>query len=136
MEDWNAVDILVAEDDDFDAELTLRALRKIGEDYRILRVKDGVEALQFVLREGPFAQRDKTLPKLILLDLDMPRAGGMQVLRRLRDNAPTKEIPVGILTSSTKHADYFETQELKAWDYLVKPVSTEALMDLVKQIGL
>jgi two-component system response regulator len=83
-----------------------------------------------------FATRNETLPKLILLDLDMPRAGGLEVLRQLRDYPPTKELPVAILTASLKQSDFFQTQEMGVWDYLVKPVSTQGLMDLVSQIGL
>jgi two-component system, response regulator len=136
MQEWNGIDILIAEDDDMDAELTIRVLRKIGVANKVLRVDDGVHALEFVFRRGKFAGRDFAQPKLILLDLNMQKVGGLEVLRELRTHAPSKDIPVGILTSSAKHTDFFESQEISVWDYLMKPVSAEALTDLVKQSGL
>lgn len=136
MENCDLVDVLLAEDDEFDAELTIAALHRVAPQRTVLRVLDGAEALQFIFRQGPFANRSETLPKLILLDLDMPRAGGLEVLRQLRDYAPTKELPVAILTASLKQSDFFQTQEIGVWEYLVKPVTTQALMDLVSQIGL
>jgi two-component system response regulator len=136
MEGWNAVDILVAEDDDFHAELTLRALRTLQVVNKVLRVQDGVEALDFIFRRGQYAHRDETLPKLILLDLQMPKADGLEVLRQLRESATTEHIPVGILTSSSNHTDFFASQDLHVLDFLMKPVSADALRDLIKQSGL
>jgi two-component system response regulator len=136
MEDWNAVDILVAEDDDYHAELTLRALRTIQVVNKVLRVQDGVQALDFVFRQGQFADRDEMLPKLILLDLHMPKVDGLEVLRQLRESPTTQHIPVGILTSSSNHTDFFATQDLLVLDFVLKPVSSDALMDLIKQSGL
>jgi two-component system, response regulator len=95
-----------------------------------------VDALEFVFRQGQFAGRDHALPKLILLDVNMQKVGGLEVLRELRAHGPSKDIPVGILTSSAKHTDFFESQEMLVWDYLIKPVSAEALIDLIKQSGL
>jgi two-component system response regulator len=136
MEDWNAIDILLAEDNDAEAELTVLALRELGVVNKLLRVRNGIEALTFIFREGKFRERDQTLPKLILLDLRMPAAGGMDVLRQLRERASTRNIPVGILTASAEHSDFFDSQELHVWDYVMKPVSPEALFDLVSQSGL
>lgn len=136
MQEWNAVDILLAEDDDMDAELTIRVLLEIGVTSKMLRVTDGSEALEFVFREGKFAGRDHALPKLLLLDVNMPKIGGIEVLRRLRDHVSTKDMPVGILTSSSTHTDFFESQELLVWDYVMKPVSPKDLIDLVKRSGL
>jgi two-component system response regulator len=136
MDEWNAIDILLAEDNDPEAELTVLALRKIGVINKLLRVCDGVEALAFIFREGKFAERDHALPKLILLDLMMPRAGGIAVLSQLRERAATKNIPVGILTASAEHSDFFDSQEMLVWDYLIKPVSPEALFELASQSGL
>lgn len=136
MQEWDAVDILIAEDDDMDAELTIRVLRKMGVPNKLFRVDDGVDALDFVLRQGKFAARDHAQPKLILLDVNMAKVGGLETLRELRTHAALREIPVGILTSSAKHTDFFESQEMLVWDYLMKPVSAESLMDLVKQSGL
>jgi two-component system response regulator len=136
MQDWDAVDILIAEDDDMDAELTIRVLRKMGVANKLLRVDDGADALDFIFRQGKFADRDHAQPKLILLDVNMQKVGGLEVLRELRTHASLKDTPVGILTSSAKHTDFFESQEMLVWDYLIKPVSAEALIDLVKQSGL
>jgi two-component system response regulator len=136
MEDWNAVDILIAEDDDIDAEWTIRVLRKIGVTNKVLRLDDGAEALEFVFRQGRFSNRDHALPKLILLDVNMQHVGGLEVLRQLREHPATKDIAVGISTSSPKHTDFFQSQELVVMDYLLKPVTPESLIDLVKHAGL
>ena len=136
MQDWNSIDILIADDDDMDAEFTIRVLRKIGVTNKLLRVDDGADALDFVLRRGKFAGRDHTLPKLILLDVNMQKIGGLEALRELRSHAASQDIPVCILTSSAKHTDFFESQEMRVWDYLMKPVTAEALVDLIKQSGL
>ena len=93
-------------------------------------------ALDFVLRRGKFAGRDHMLPKLILLDVNMQKIGGLEALRELRSHAASKDIPVCILTSSAKHTYFFESQEMRVWDYLMKPVTAKALVDLVKQSGL
>ena len=136
MLEWNAVEILIAEDDDMDAELIIRLLHKIGVTCKLLRVDDGSEALDFLFREGKYAFRDHALPKLILLDVNMQRVGGIEVLRKIRGHASLKATPVAILTSSEKHTDFFESQDMLAWDYLMKPVAAGDLIDLVKQSGL
>jgi two-component system response regulator len=136
MEEWNAIDILLAEDNDPDAELTVLALRRLGVVNKLLRVRDGMEALAFIFREGKYAGRDHALPKLILLDLVMPGVGGIDVLRQLREHESTKTIPVGILTASAEQSNFFDSQELRVLDYLMKPVSPEALYDLASQSGL
>jgi two-component system response regulator len=136
MDEWNAVEILLAEDNDLDAELTLRALRKIGVGNKVLRVHDGADALAFLFRAGQFAQRDHAQPKLVLLDLHMQKIGGLEVLRQIRQRGGSASMAVGILTSSTSDTDFFESQELLAWEYVVKPVDPQALIDLIKQAGL
>jgi two-component system response regulator len=136
MDAYNSVDILLAEDNDADAELTIHALRSIGIRNRVFHVQDGVEALAFLFREGRFATRDSALPKLVLLDISMPRLDGMAVLRQLREHASTKDLPIAMLTASTKESEFFESQHFRVWDYLVKPVKPEALMELIKQSGL
>ena len=136
MDEWNAVDILIAEDDDIDAELTIRVLRKLGVTNKLLRLDDGSEALEFVYRRGRFSNRDQALPKLILLDVNMQHIGGLEVLRQLREHPATKDIAIGILTSSAKHTDFFQSQELAVMDYLLKPVTPESLIDLIRHAGL
>src|SRR5882762_6741549 len=99
LDKWDKVEILLVEDNLSDAELTVRAFRSIGATQKILRLSDGVEALDFIFRKGRFSDRDRALPKLILLDLKMPRVGGIEFLQRLREDAATMDIAVAILTS-------------------------------------
>src|SRR5580698_8064555 len=136
VNDFEAVEILLAEDSDADAELTMRALRKGSVVNNIVRVRDGVEALEFVFREGAFSQRRGGQPRLILLDLKMPRLGGIDVLRRLKADEKTKLIPVVILTSSAEEQDVLESYRLGVNSYLVKPVEFSAFTNIIAQTGL
>ena len=136
MDDFGAVDILLVEDSDPDAEMTTRALRKGGLVNRLVRVRDGVEALEFVFREGPWSARGSTQPKLILLDLKMPRLGGIDVLRRLKSDPRTQALPVVMLTSSAEEQDIVESYNLGVNSYLVKPVEFSAFVELVAQLGM
>jgi two-component system response regulator len=136
MDDFGAVDILLVEDSDADAEMTTRALRKGGLVNRLVRVRDGVEALEFVFRQGPWSTRDSTQPKLILLDLKMPRLGGIDVLRRLKSDPRTQALPVVMLTSSAEEQDIVESYNLGVNSYLVKPVEFPAFIELVRQLGM
>jgi CheY-like chemotaxis protein len=136
MDKWNNVEILLVEDNISDAELTVRALRRAGAAQKILRLADGVEALDFVFRQGRFADRDRALPKLILLDLKMPRIGGIEFLQRLRQDSATMNITVAILTSHTIDKRVFDEQDLNVRDYLLKPASAESLVEVVNRAGL
>jgi two-component system, response regulator len=136
MNEWDEVEILLVEDNLSDAELTVRAFRRIGATQKILRLADGVEALDFLFHKGRFSDRDQALPKLILLDLKMPRVGGIEFLQRVRQDTATMNIVVAILTSSTIDKLLFDGQDLNVRDYLLKPVNTESLIDLVKYAGL
>jgi two-component system, response regulator len=136
MDEFEAVDILLVEDSDADAEMIVRALRKGSLVNRLVRVRDGVEALEFVFREGAFGQRSGAQPKLILLDLKMPRLGGIDVLRRLKAAEQTKVIPVVMLTSSAEERDIVESYQLGVNSYLVKPVNFAAFTDVIAQTGL
>jgi len=136
MDEWQAVEILYAEDSDADAEMTLRAFRKGGLKNKILRVRDGAEALEFLFRDGTFAKRDQLLPKLILLDMKMPKLGGLEVLRRVKSEHTTKNIPVVMLTSSSLESDVLESYGWGANSYLVKPVQIADFTQLVIQTGL
>jgi CheY-like chemotaxis protein len=136
MTEFQAVDVLLVEDSDADAEMVLRALRKGGLVNRIARLHDGVEALEFIFREGAYADRNSAQPKLILLDLKMPRLGGLDVLRRLKADAHTKIIPVVMLTSSAEERDIAECYQLGLNSYLVKPVNFSSFTDVVVQAGL
>lgn len=136
MDEFTTVDILLVEDSDADAEMIVRALRKGSVVNQLVRVRDGVEALEFVFREGNFAQRINGQPKLILLDLKMPRLGGIDVLRRLKADERTKVIPIAMLTSSAEERDIVESYNLGVNSYLVKPVNFSTFTDVVSQAGL
>jgi two-component system, response regulator len=136
MNEFEAVEILLVEDSDADAEMTTRAIRKGNVVNRLVRVRDGVEALDFVFREGAYSQRSGGNPRLILLDLKMPRLGGIDVLRRLKADQTTKTIPVVVFTSSAEEKDVVESYQLGVNSYLVKPVDMIAFTNVITQTGL
>ncbi len=127
-------DILLAEDSDTDAELALRAL-KGNILNKVVRVRDGVEALEYLFREGEFLERPGGNPKLVLLDMKMPRLGGIEVLRRLKADERTKLIPVVVLSSSGEDRDIIESYQVGVSSYLVKPVDFAEFTQLVAQAG-
>ena len=136
MNDFTAVEILLAEDSDADAELIIRALRKSNLVNNVVRLRDGVEALEFIFREGAFSGRPGGQPRLILLDLKMPRLGGIEVLRRLKADERTRMIPAVVLTSSAEEQDVEESYKLGVNSYLVKPVDFAAFTSVINQAGL
>jgi len=136
VDDYEAVEILLVEDSDADAELIVRALRKSNVVNKVVRLRDGVEALEFVFREGAFSERRGAQPRLILLDLKMPRLGGIDVLRRLKADDKEKVIPVVVLTSSAEERDVVESYQLGVNSYLVKPVEFSAFTSVINQTGL
>ena len=131
------VEILLAEDKLSDAEMTIRAIRKNKMANTIVHVKDGKAVLDFLFGEGEFANRDITRkPKVILLDLKMPKLNGIEVLKRIRENEHTKTIPVVVLTSSKEDPDIQECYRLGVNSYIVKPVMFEEFMKIVSELGL
>lgn len=136
MNDLEVVEILLVEDSATDAEMTMRALKKGKVANTLVWVKDGVEALDFVRRTGAFAQRPIGHPKLILLDIKMPRLDGIEVLQRLKADEHTKMIPVVMLTSSAEERDLIESYRLGVNSYLVKPVDFKLFVELVAHAGL
>ena len=128
--------ILLIEDDPHDVELTLTALEEYHLANEVVVTRDGAEALDFIFRKGRFSDRDQALPKLILLDLKMPRVGGIEFLHRLREDAATENIVVAMLTSFTKDQLPADIQDLNVHDYLLKPVNPERLIELVRHAGL
>jgi len=119
----NKVDILLIEDNMNDAELSIRAIRKASINNTILHLKDGAEALDFLFGSGEFEDRDlKNKPKVILLDLKMPKVDGLEVLVKIKTNKLTKGIPVVVLTSSNEPNDIDRAYSLGANSYIVKPV--------------
>jgi CheY-like chemotaxis protein len=129
------VDILLVEDNASDAELAMRALRKGKLANGITWVKDGAEALEFIFRDGAYAGRPDQLPRLILLDLKLPKVDGIEVLRRIKSDERAKTIPVVVLTSSAEERDIVESYKLGVNSYLVKPVEFEQFSETVAQAG-
>lgn len=129
------VDILLAEDNPNDSELTLRALRKNNIGTNLVHVKDGAEALEFLFCQGKYAGRQNYLPKLILLDLKMPKVSGLEVLRIIRENEKTKNVPVVVLTSSNQEKDIIESYNLGVNSYIVKPVEFDLYTSTVSELG-
>jgi len=131
------VEILLVEDNMSDAELTLRALRKNKIANNIIHIKDGVSAIDFLFGKGEFAGRDiSNKPKLILLDLKMPKVDGLEVLKRIKADDLTKTIPVVVLTSSRENPDIERAYALGANSYIVKPVDFDGFMKAVSELGL
>jgi CheY-like chemotaxis protein len=131
------IDILLVEDNPDDAEFTLRALRKANVALDIVRVEDGVAALEFVLGTGAqIARAGARLPRLMLLDLNLPKLDGFGVLRRLKSDVRGRVLPVIVLTSSSRPSDVREAYRLGANSYIVKPAEYAALVaklgDLVR----
>jgi two-component system response regulator len=137
MTDPSNVDILLVEDNPDDMELTLRALKKAHVANPITVVEDGAKALDYLFGTGAYAGRDPSrTPKVVLLDLKLPKLSGLDVLRRLRADDRTREVPVVILTSSREDADIAEAYRLGVNSYVVKPVEFEAFAKAVCQVGL
>jgi CheY-like chemotaxis protein len=137
MNESTPVEILLVEDNPQDLELALRALRKANLTNRIQVARDGVEALEFILCEGAHAgRRIEDSPKVILLDLKLPRVDGLEVLKRIKADPRTRTIPVVVLTSSKEQNDVVESYALGVNSYIVKPVNFESFAEAVQQLGL
>jgi two-component system response regulator len=129
--------ILLVEDDDNDAELTCRAFRKARIANPVVRVEDGVEALDYLFARGKHAARDiADLPAVVLLDLNLPRLGGIDVLKAIRENERTRHQPVVILTSSNDDRDRMSAYAQFANSYIQKPVDYDQMVDAAGQLGL
>lgn len=132
----NAVEILLVEDNPQHVELTLRALRKYNLTNQVLVAKDGAEALEFIFATGAYAGRQiENGPKVILLDLKLPRVDGLEVLRRIKSDERTKAIPVVVVTTSEQEQDVVESYKLGANSYIVKPVSFDKFVQAVSELG-
>lgn len=136
MNQYEHVEILLVEDSEHDAEMTLRALKRRNIANDIAWVKDGVEALEYLFCEGAYAGRSNGLPRLVLLDLKMPRMDGLQVLARMKGDAHMRKVPVVMLTSSREEGDLIKSYALGVNSYIVKPVDFEQFADIVAQVGL
>lgn len=133
----NEVEILLVEDNADDAEMTIRSLKKVNLANRLVHLDDGQEALDFLFGEGNYTNRDVTLiPKLILLDLKMPKVDGIEVLRRVKSSEATRSIPVVIMTSSAEEKDIIASYGFGVNSYVVKPVHFESFAKAVSDLGL
>ncbi|HYG52653.1 MAG TPA: response regulator [Flavobacteriales bacterium] len=131
------VEILLIEDNIDDANLTIRALKKNNLANRLYHVKDGAEGLDFIFGTGSYSTRNiENKPKVILLDLKMPKVDGIEVLKRLKADENTKKIPIVVLTSSKEDPDIKTCYELGANSYVVKPVDFESFIKAVSDLGL
>jgi len=129
--------ILLVEDSESDEKLTLRALRKAHIVNEIVVARDGAAALDFIFASGVYASRDVAeLPHVVLLDLNLPKIGGLDVLRAIRADERTRNLPVVILTSSREDRDIVEGYGLGANSYIVKPVDYEQFTEAVRLLGL
>jgi CheY-like chemotaxis protein len=133
---YNNIEILFAEDSVDDALLTIRVLRKSGLSNKLHHVKDGAEALDFIYCRGEYSSRNiNEHPKVIFLDLKMPKLNGLEVLEKLKSDPDMKSIPIVILTSSNEDPDIIKSYELGANSYIVKPVESENFFQAIKDLG-
>lgn len=129
--------ILLVDDNPDDVELTQLAFEKLQLDAEVVVARDGVEALEYLFAEGAFSSRDvRQLPRLVLLDLKMPRMDGFGVLKRIRGDERTRYLPVVVLTSSTEERDLIECYKLWANSYVRKPVNFREFEEVSRQLGL
>ena len=133
----NEVEVLIVEDNISDAELTIRALKKNHLANKLAHVKDGAEAIDFLFAKGAYESRkDERTPRVILLDLKMPKLNGIEVLKVIKADARTRQIPVVVLTSSKEDPDIEECYRLGVNSYVVKPVEFDAFVKAVSELGM
>ena len=133
---FQQVEILLVEDSSADAEMTMRTLKRRGIANSIEWVKDGVEALDYLFCRGDYVERANGLPKMVLLDLKMPRLDGLQVLRDMKQDPRTQAIPVVMMTSSREEGDLLASYRLGVNSFVVKPVDFGAFAETVSQVGM
>lgn len=136
MDDYNEVELLLVEDNPSDVELTLRALKKNNLANKIVVTPDGERALDFIFCKGLYKERkNHKNPKLILLDLKLPKVNGLEVLKALKENEETRSIPIVVLTSSHEERDLVESYKLGVNSYITKPVDFDKFTEAIKDIG-
>jgi len=136
MDNLNEVEILIVEDNPTDAELTLRALKKNNLANNIYIVEDGELALDFLYSRGKFADRiNNNNPKVVFLDLKLPKVNGLEVIKEIKSDENLKLIPIVVLTSSNEESDIIESYKLGVNSYITKPVDFEKFMLAVKELG-
>ena len=137
MKTGNTVDILLVEDNPQDLELALIALKKANPSLRIHVARDGSEAVGFIFCEGPFCDRlISETPRVIFLDLKLPKIDGLEVLKRIKGDHRTATIPVVVLTSSSEQRDLVESYKLGVNSYIVKPVNFDRYTETVRDLGM
>ncbi len=137
MNDYSEVEILLVEDNPNDAELALRAFNKNRVTNRLVHVWNGEEALDFIFARGVFSERRvEDTPKVVLLDLKLPKIDGLEVLKEIRSDPRTRFIPVVVLTTSKEESDMIASYSLGVNSYIVKPVDFDKFILSVKDIGL
>jgi two-component system response regulator len=137
MKESNAVEILLVEDNPADVELTLRALKKHNLANKVHVVTDGVQALEYLFKNGSDSnQEDWNPPKVVLLDLKLPKVDGLEVLRKMKSDAKARLIPVVVLTSSQEESDIVASYQLGVNSYVVKPLDFDKFVESVSQLGL
>jgi two-component system, response regulator len=137
MKDFNAIEILIVEDNPQDAELTLLTLRKNNLANSVLIAEDGAEALDFFFCRGKFKKRSITnSPKVVLLDLKLPKLSGLEVLKIVKEDERTSSIPIVIVTSSRQEPDIKEAYKLGVNSYVVKPVDLDQFINAMSSLGL
>jgi two-component system, response regulator len=137
MNDSDIVEVLLVEDNPRDAELTIRALKRHNLANKLFHVKDGAEALDFLFGRGKHAgRRADASPKVVLLDLKLPKVNGLEILRLMKEDEHLRMIPVVIVTSSAEDPDMDKAYKLGANSYVVKPVQFDAFMEAMSKVGL
>jgi len=137
MTDLNEVEILLVEDNPYDVELTLTALKENNLTNKVHVLNDGADALEFIFATGAHSQRNiKNVPNVVLLDLKLPKVNGLEVLRRIKSDERTKKIPVVVLTSSQEERDVVESYNLGVNSYIIKPIDFNKFIDAVAKLSL
>ncbi len=133
----NSQVVLLVEDNDDDVELIMRSFERHQLSNKVVVTRNGQEALDYLLTQGPFAARDRTeIPALVLLDLNLPKVDGFEVLRQIRSHATTQCIPVVILTTSSQASDKLQSYRSGANSYVRKPVDFDRFMEVTRELGI
>lgn len=135
--EYNLIELLLVEDNPNDSEMVIRALKKHNLANNLEHVSDGEEALEFIFAKGRYTKRKNArFPKVILLDLKLPKVSGLEVLKAIKENKKTSHIPVVVLTSSEEEKDIVESYALGVNSYIVKPVDFDKFVKAVGDLGL
>jgi len=130
------IDVLLVEDNPHDAELTIRAFKKNNMANHVIVINDGAEAVDYIFCKGNYSDREiLQRPKIILLDLKLPKVNGLEILKMIKENPATKTIPVVIVTSSMEDPDIHEAYEIGANSYVVKPVNFDSFVEAINKLG-